>query len=294
LSSAWLHRGSVEAGLHGVVLGATAGFVGASAVLAALRTSEAASLPWLVVTPAVTGLIGGAAAIGGAAVLDAEVDDISFVASTTWAGLGLATLLQFAVLAESGDVAAPAVGLTSILAGATAGLGAGLVLAPTLDVTSGDAALANSALVWGGTLGFLGAGVFGNATGGLSLGQGTLIMATGSGLAWLGAMAAHPFVELHRVSTWIIDAGGVAGLLLGASAAVVVSSAGSTASWGAVLGGTALGLATGAGLAIVVDDAFADDPATNAPPPMLSLAPGVVRAPGGGVAPGVVVEVARW
>ncbi len=296
LSSVWLRQGSVEAGLHGVVLGGVAGFAGAAAVLAALRTSEADALPWLLVTPAVAALAGGAGAVGAVVGFDVGGDDVSFVASTTWAGLALATAGQIAVLSGSVDVAAPAVGFATTLAGAAAGLGLGVALAPWLDVSSGDAALANSGLVWGGVLGLLGASVAGNLGSGLAFGDGVLIVGASAGAAWLAATAAHPFVDLHRLSTWLIDAGGGAGLLLGASAAAALGSAGTTAQWGVTLGGTTLGLAAGAGLAVVVDAAFADDAgAADAPPPLLtSVRPGVVRSPAGAIVPGLQVEVARW
>lgn len=300
LTSVWLQRGVVEAGLHGVVLGGASAFVGASAIAAGLRTSEANSLPWLVAAPALGAVVGGAGAVAGVVATDAAPDDVALVASTTWAGLLLSTGLQLALLSNSVDVAAPALGFSTILLGTAAGLGGGLVIAPIVDATAGDAALANSALVWGGVLGALTVATSMAAGATLDFADAALWTTTSAGAAWLATLALHPWLSLHRLSTWLVDAGGVAGFLLASSAAAAVAP-GMSGNSGLFVGstltvGTLAGLVVGVAAASAVDARFGagfDDVA--APPPLLSrLAPAMLPTPAGGVAAGVVVEVARW
>lgn len=301
LSSAWLQRGVAEAGLHGVVLGGVAGFVGASAVAAGLRTSEADSLPWLVVAPAVGAVVGGATAVAGVVATDAAPDDIALVASTTWAGLGLATGLQLSFLSGSPDVAAPALGFSTMLLGTVTGLGAGLALAPYVDATAGDVALANTALVWGSVLGLQAASMAAAAGNSLDFGEVALWTTTGGGAAWLVTLALHPLFSLHRVSTWLIDAGGVAGFLLAGSALVATASTfrtnGPLLVTGGLTAGTVVGLVAGGVAANFVDAQLGDDVDHQAapPPPLLSrVVPAILPTPAGRAAAGVIVEVARW
>ena len=300
LSSAWTQRGVVEAGLHGVALGGVGGFVGASAIVAGLRTSEADSLPWLVAAPAFGALVVGATAVAGVTLTNTAPDDIALVASTTWAGLALSTGLQLSMLYGSVDVAAPALGFSTMLMGGALGLGAGVVLAPYLDATAGDVALANSGLVWGGVLGGLGAvtaAAIGNAW--LEFGQTALWTTTGAGAAWLATLALHPWLHLHRLSTWLVDAGGVAGLLLAGSGVIAFNGAFSGSPTLIPLGlaaGAVGGLVVG-GLAAAFVDARFDDSLDDegVPPPLLSrVAPAVLPTPEGHAAAGVIVEVARW
>lgn len=299
LTSAWLQRGVVEAGLHGVALGGVGGFVGASAVVAGLRTSEVDSLPWLVAAPALGALAGGAIAVAGVTLSNAPPDDVALVASTTWAGLALSTGAQLAALSDSVDVAAPALGFATMLLGGAVGLVGGLVLAPSLDATAGDVALANSGLVWGGVLGGLAAASASAAGRTLAFGDVALWTTTGAGAAWLATLALHPWLSLHRLSTWLVDAGGVAGCLLAGSALVAISaSVGSSSAIapGVLTAGAVAGLVAGGVAAVFVDARFGatfDD--ATAPPPLLSrIAPAVLPTPGGHLAAGVVVEVARW
>jgi hypothetical protein len=299
LTSAWAPRGVVEAGLHGVALGGVGGFAGASAVVAGLRTSEADSLPWLVVAPAIGAAAGGAVAVAGVTLSNMPPDDIALVASTSWAGVALSTGATLAALSGSVDVAAPALGFATVLAGGAVGLVGGLVLAPSIDATAGDVAVANSGLVWGGVLGGLGAVSVRDGTAAPTFGDVALWTTAGAGAAWLSALALHPWLSLHRVSAWLVDAGGVAGLLLAASALAATgqSVVGSPGSVSAVLfAGTSAGLAAGAVAAVHVDARFGagfEDPA--APPPLLSrIVPAVLPTPAGRTAAGVIVEVARW
>jgi len=300
LTSVWAQRGVVEAGLHGVVVGGVGGFVGASAIVAGLRTSEADSLPWLIAAPVVGALLGGAMAVAGVTLAAASPDDIALVASTTWAGLLLSTGLQLSMLYGSVDVAAPALGFSTMIVGGALGLGAGVVLAPYVDATAGDVALANSALVWGGVLGALTVSTS-MATGAtLDFADAALWTTTSAGALWLATLALHPWLSLHRLSTWLVDAGGVAGFLLASSVAVAVAprmSGNSGLFVGSTLtAGTLAGLVVGGVAAVAVDaqlgDSFDDD---GAPPPLLSrVAPAVLPTPEGHTAAGVVVEVARW
>jgi hypothetical protein len=300
LSSAWLQRGVVEAGLHGVVLGGVAGFVGASAVAAGLRTSEADSLPWLVVAPAAGAVVGGALATAGVVATNAAPDDIALVASTTWAGLALATGLQLSFLSGSPDVAAPALGFSTMLLGTVTGLGAGLAIAPYIDATAGDVALANTALVWGSVLGVQAASMAVAAGNSLDFGEIALWTTTGGGAAWLVTLALHPLFSLHRLSTWLIDAGGVAGFLLAGSALVATASTFTTNGplliAGGLTAGTVVGLVAGGIAATFVDAQLSDDVNdADAPPPLLSrVLPAILPTPAGRTAAGVVVEVARW
>ncbi len=281
--------GPLEAGINGALFGGLVGFTGAAGVLSALRTSETEAFPWLLAAPALGVAIGAGGGVAAVEGLGADADDVAFVSSSAWAGTALGLTLQLAVFAESRDVQAAPLRFFTTLGGGLVGLGLGVGLSPFLDVEAGDAALANSGLLWGSALSALAlASVQGV---GLDFGATTLVVGAGGLLAWGGLVALHPFLRLHRLSTWLVDVGGVVGLLGGAVLGSIVGLVGGGSAFFATWTlGTAVGVGLGAVGAVVVDDTAhrAFDP-----PPPLAIAPAVFLTPRG-QAPGVVLQVALW
>lgn len=284
--------GHLEAVVHGAAFGAFAGFTGAAGVLSATRTSEKDALPVLLAAPAIGLVAGAAAGLGAVSASGASADDVAFVASTMWATTALGYTLQLAVFADSTDVqAAPLRFFTTLSAGAL-GLAAGVGWAPFLDVSAGDAALANSGFFWGGLL--TAATSLTLQSGGVVVDPAVTLMIVGGGalVSWGGLMALHPLVRLHRVSTWVIDIFGAFGVVAGGAFGIIAAVGGG----GGLVGPTtftatlALSLGVGGVTAFLVDD-FAHR-SLDTPPP-LAFSPAFFRTRSG-LAPGVVVEVARW
>ena len=279
----------LEAGVHGAVLGGIAGFTGAAGVLSASRTSEDEAFPWLLSAPALGVIVGAGAGVAAVEWLDADADDVAFVASTTWAGVALGFTLQLAIFADSGDVQAAPLRFFTTLGGGALGLGLGAGLAPFLDVESGDAALANGGLVWGSVLAAQALGSVGGA--GLDFATSTIVVGAGGLLSWGVLTALHPLLRLHRASTWLVDVGGVLGLMggavLGGMASSVVGGAAFVPVWTL---GTAAGLSAGVVSALIIDKSTRS---AFEPPAPLAVAPTFFPTRGGH-APGVVVRVALW
>ncbi|MDP2343713.1 MAG: hypothetical protein Q8O67_22330 [Deltaproteobacteria bacterium] len=281
--------GHVEAGLNGALFGGLIGFTGAAGVLSGLRTSDDEALPWLLSAPALGLVIGASAGVGAVEFFDASDDDVAFVSSSGWAGTALGLTLQLSIFADSRDVQAAPLRFFTTLGGSVLGLGLGLGLAPFLDVESGDAALANSGLAWGSVLSAMALGSVRGA--GLDAAGITVVVGGGGLLTWGALIAVHQLLSLHRVSTWLIDLGGVLGFMGGA----VLGGIAGVASGGVLFLpvwtlGTATGIALGVASAFVVDDAARR---AFAPPAPLAFSPAFFPTREG-YAPGVSVQVARW
>ncbi len=285
--------GHLEAGIHGAAWGGLAGFLGTAGVLAATRTSERDAFPLLLTAPALGVVAGALAGIGAVELSGASADDVAFAASTTWAGTALGFTLQLAVFAGENDVHAAPMRFFTTLAGGVLGLTAGAGWGPFLDVSAADASLANSGFFWGGVLTATTLGMV--ATFGQPTDFATALMIVGGGcvLPWGAVLALHPLFQLHRVSTWLVDVGGVLGVIGGAAGAFIVATAVGDGRvflpvfGAAVVGGLGLGIAG----AVVVDDATRD---AFPPPAPLAFGPAFFQTHDGGLAPGVTVRLARW
>ena len=287
---AFVVGGQLEAGVNGALFGGVVGFTGAAGVLSGLRSSEKDAVPWLLSAPALGAILGASAGVAAVEWLDADADDVAFVASSTWAGTALGLTLQLAIFSESSDVQAAPLRFFTTLGGGVLGLGLGAGLAPFLDVKSGDAALANDGLLWGSVLTAL---VLGSVQPqGIDFGVVVVTVGAGGLLSWGTLLAVHPLLGLHRASTWLIDVGGVLGLMggavLGGFAATAMQDG--RAFLPGVTVGTLLGLGVGVVSAVVVDQSTHK---AFAPPAPLTLAPTVLPT-STGFAPGVTLQVALW
>lgn len=247
-----------EAMVHGALGGAGAGFLVAATVASATRDSEADTLPWLIAAPAVGGLAGAAGGWGLARALDPAIGDLRLATSTMWMGATQGFLLQWIVFDQSPDVGATPLRFVTMLGGGMLGLGAGAALAPLVDIDDGDVAVAHSAALWGGvltTITLVGVSDYVRTPSQVAT---LAVVAGGIGVPYLAALACHPFIDLERWPTFLIEGGGAAGLLI--SGAFLAATTGSLqtnqALLGAVLGvGTAAGLAVGATAAVMVSSA---------------------------------------
>ena len=139
----------------------------------------------------------------------------------------------------------PFVGL-GLLAGSTLGYIAG----EKLDVRVGDAALVNSALIWGSTTGYLLSRSFDPPT---DIGAGLALSGVGMGLVG-GVMLARYF-DISRTHAVLIDIGGLAGLVGGAAAkALFYPDDSSERLANFALGGMAVGLVAAGVLARNYDE----------------------------------------
>ncbi|MBI1945457.1 MAG: hypothetical protein HYS27_07160 [Deltaproteobacteria bacterium] len=239
---------SGEAMVHGAAGGAGAGFLVSAAIASATRASEQDTIGWLIAAPAAGGVVG---ALGGYVAergLRPSVGDLRLATSSMWMGATQGFLLQWAVFDQSADAGAVPLRFLTILGGGALGLGAGAALSPLVDVEDGDVAVAHSAALWGGVLttivltGTAGSWMSGNVPVVLA------VIAGGIGVPYLGALAAHSALEIERWPSFLIDAGGAAGLLVTTAFITVTNAAllpNSAAVAAALTVGTTAGLAIG-------------------------------------------------
>lgn len=298
--SALVESGAPELVVNSAAAGGVAGFLAAGAGLSFIRLNETDSLPWLVGAPAF-GLVAGAATAATAAYgLGSTPGDAALISSTMWLGLAEGAALQMIVFDGRTDVGhIPLRFLTplSVAAGTTAlGIGASYLL----DVEAGDVGLANSAMLWGPVLTWLTLFTFGAD---LHVpGEDALAFWLGSGmisaaLPWAATLALHPFVDVERPATWLIEAGGLAGAT-GAFAALVFLSLARLdprVQLGIMTAGVGAGVAGGTVAAFLLSDVVRALPTVgdftkvmfSAGPTLLPTAPGSDEP----FVPGAVVRV---
>jgi hypothetical protein len=221
-----LESGAAEAMLHASAAGLGGGFLASATLFSSTRQSKNDTLPWLIGVPAAGAIAGAAGAYVLVENLHPTTGDISLVASTMWIGAFEGVMLQLSVFNESFTVSATPLRFATVLGMGTLGLAAGVGLAPLLDVTQGDVAVANSAALWGGVATGLAMAAY--ATDGRSItpAQWPLLLGAGALLPYVGAIAAHPLLEIDRWPSFLIDAGGVTGLLLSGTAVAFLAQAG--------------------------------------------------------------------
>ena len=159
----------------------------------------------------------------------------------TASGGALIAGLMTASLFEAGPrVALPAAG-----AGALLGGGAGYYFGSRRGISVGDAALINTGTVWGTTAGFLFASSFAP---GDRIGAGITLSGLAMGAA--GSIVMTRYYDISRTHAFLIDAGGLAGLIGGLALEGVVYDSASEGrglterSANFALGGMAVGLIT--------------------------------------------------
>jgi hypothetical protein len=212
--------GAPEGLIGGALSGAIYGFLATAVVQSVLRTDMAYGTPWLIGVPAASLLAGGALGLGLGFV--AEPGDASLVSSSSLIGIATGLALQ-SVLFWRADLVSEiplryAMPLATGLAFTLVSSGA----APFIDVTPGDAALAVSAAVWAPVF----VTMLSLSAIGLSFDVGQpinvfsvdasipvgVLLASSLG-AWLATLALHPFVDVPRPATWLVEGGIAAGAI---------------------------------------------------------------------------------
>ncbi len=289
--SALVQSGAPELVFHSAAYGGVAGFLAAATALSATRISEVDSLPWLIGAPAFGILTGGAAAAIAAYGLALDAGDAALVSSMLWTGSAWGVALQLLMFDQRNDVGHIPLRFSTVL-GAGVGLGAlGAAAAWGLEIDPGDVGVLNSAALWGAVLGGLSWFTLGSsglivAPPGDPIGSfptAVSVVLAASVLPWSAAFALHPFLALERPATWLIEAGGIAGVLSGLALMAFFSDAGlpSGVYPGMVTVTTGLGVAAGAAGAVLVSDVVRRFDIADLTTPLLSLAPAILPpAPG--------------
>lgn len=243
--------GAPELMLASTLFGGLSGFWGSATVLAALRTPQQASLPALLAAPTLGAIGGLAGAIAATWWLEPSPGDAALVTSAMVMGTVHGTLLQFAMFDSPGVAARDPVEerapwrFATILATSTVATGTAALLAPRLRIDPGDVGLAHSAALWGPVLASLT-----TATLDVDVWQGTaplVFIAATSIASYDLTLALSPLLTVPRPATWLVEAGGVLGLLGGVALLPVTTSPG----WlidpvGVIAATTALGVGLGA------------------------------------------------
>ena len=285
--------GRAEALLHGAAGGTAGGFLLAGAIASTMRASEQSTLPWLLASPALGAVVGTTSAW---LLLDAGAPnpgDVALITSAMWTGAAEGFLLQLSVFDGSREASSIPLQFVTVLGGGLVGLAGGALLAPLVDVTTGDAAVAHSALLWGGVMtgfGFAAVCVQGCA---IDNSQRTLAVVAGSALPYLAALVLHPLIDIERWPSWLIEAGGAAGFLTGAAALTVFASSGVDPRLAiSIVGATTLmGVGLGSAGAWTLSNSMKEN--TTIALPVISLSPTLLpelaSLSSGGAMPGLVM-----
>jgi hypothetical protein len=219
---------------------------------------------WRIIGP--TLLMGGGAGIAAALLSDyylrIDVAQASMVAAGGWWGL-----LEGGLLAKTvGESDLPGVAPWALL-GWGVGLGTGITLAATVDLTKGDVALVNSSAAWGTFAGAVIAGtILGRDIFTTSTDYDFALPFGGLNVGLVSGIVASRWVEISRGRMALIDLSGLLGVLLGGSLGtplIFENPSGNDKRWysAVMLGSAALGLTVGALLTSGMDD---DGPAAAA------------------------------
>jgi tetratricopeptide (TPR) repeat protein len=224
------------------------------------------------------GAVGGAAAglAGGAFLLPRDLplgaSNLAVTAALGGAALGLGASL---VATQRTEVIAPAIGT-----GALAGGALGYIVGTATRINTGDAALINSGVVWGGVAGGLFAASFDP-----SHRVGGALVLSGLGMGTIGGLLLQNNYSITRTHAALIDLGGLVGIIGGLAAESLIYPNASPGNLSQehlanfALGGLAAGLLTAGILTRNVDDAT------------VPVTPLISQARGGDGRPATVVGV---
>ncbi|MFH1811485.1 MAG: hypothetical protein ABIJ09_22280 [Pseudomonadota bacterium] len=246
--SAFVLSGAPELMLGSTLYGATAGFVATGALVSALRTSEADSLPALITFPVVGAVAGLALSTAAWQWLHPEAGDAAQISSAMLWGTVYGTLAQGVYEMAHADQGLEAhrtpwrfalVLGTSAVATTTAAL-----TAPFLHVDPGDVGLANSAALWGGILPLFFMAMLEQPRTPVGM---VMVPLASSLLSYDLVLALSPLIRLPRPATWLVEVGGVLGLLvsLGLTPILAVSDVPAPLLIGVMGVGTGTGVAAG-------------------------------------------------
>jgi hypothetical protein len=148
--------------------------------------------------------------------LEPSPGDVALATSASTLGFIAAFPLQMVLFQDSAAVSDVPLRFVTVLAGGATGALAGGVASSLLDVTQGDVALAHSAALWSTVLmTFVLSYEGGDVTKQVPAFEAALL------LPYVVVIAAHEYVEINRFATWLIEAGGVSGLLVAGAAAIL-------------------------------------------------------------------------
>ena len=277
--SEFAQSGLPELVLTSTAFGGVSGFVAAATMLSALRTSTDDSTPVILARP----LLG---AVGGLATssllswwLQPTPGQAALFSSSMWLGTAYGIVLQYALFdglaplhSERPEHETPWRFVTVLGSGALA-LGTAALGSRYLPIDPGDVGLINSAALWGSLVPLFGALSAGVPFSNNGVAIPVFLLAT-SLLAVDGAVIAAPWVKVPRPATWLIDAGGVLGMLVGLATWPVLAAGGASNS--ALMGytftaATAAGVMAGTVGCLLLGNLLGDDTKlAGLPPPLLA------------------------
>jgi hypothetical protein len=253
--------GTAEGVVNGVALGGVAGFLVAATVQSAKRLDQPTSVPWLLISMPLGGVLGGALAGTLVYVLEPGAGDTQLVTSAAWVGTIAMILAEISIFQNNSDITKIPwmFGLGLVGMGGAAAIASGA--AALFPISEGDVALATSGALWGGVL----VGILSTIPTTRDAPTTALLIDAGIVVPYVVLLAAHQHVEINRFATWLIEFGGVSGLMMGGAALLFRASMpgglGSGEAQYIMLGSTAIGVGAGVAAAIAADE-FLDDQAT--------------------------------
>jgi len=252
--------GVPELVLTSTIFGARTGYLALAALYSAQRTQRSDSFFPLLAVPAL-GAVAGFTTAGAVAIWGTPTaGGMALVSSAMWVGTayGLALGQLADDLGREARLRVPqrsALRFTAELASGSAAAIAAIGVAPFLSIDPGDVGLMNSAALWGAVLTSQARAVYPSAA--PSVIRPILLPLAGSLLAYDALLAVSPLLHVARPSTWLIDIGGVSGVLVGLIVRQQIASTGATGTEAsgnaALLGSTALGLTAGTVACFLVD-----------------------------------------
>ncbi|MBN2358997.1 MAG: hypothetical protein JXR83_06060 [Deltaproteobacteria bacterium] len=264
--TAFALSGIPELALTSTAFGGVGGFLGAAVVLSALRTSRSDSTPLIVGAP-LLGAVGGLAASSLLSWwLEPTPGQAALFSSSMWLGTAYGIALQYALFdgvsplrLERPERETPWRFATVLGTGALA-VGTAALGSRYLPIDPGDVGLINSAALWGSLVPLFAALSIGFPFSNNGVSMPVFLLGT-SLLAVDATVLAAPWVEVPRPATWLIDAGGVLGMLAGLATLPFLAHANSTDVWGYVFTlATAGGVVAGTAGSLLLGNLLSSDP----------------------------------
>lgn len=262
--SAVMTSGMPELVLNSTLWGGAAGFATAASIVSATRINQVDSLPALVATPAFGAAVGLGTSLALCWWLRPSAGDLALVSSAMWVGSAYSVALQVLFdIPNAWDQRRAYQRVPRQFAGALIGsalfTSAAVAATPWVELDPGDIGLMNSGAIWGAVipgivvLGYTVVGMVPDTTA-------LFIPLAGSIFAYGTMFALAPLLDAPRPATWLIEAGGLLGMLTGVATMPILSFAGASqaALTTALLIPTILGLAGGAASTFLVSSALSD------------------------------------